>query len=308
MQDRQFVLTRQYSVAEVQSIRNVTIVQLEGEDPGFPNLVPYSTAHQKGWVTITELPGIANVPQVLADNQGGEMILLLAGEVLLGAKQDRTVNTTILLPQYTKTVIPVSCVERGRWSDRSREFSPSGTVVSPEMRASLSKSVAKNVRYCGSFNSDQAEVWNQTFARIVDTRVEAPTESYEEFARFQRRKMKDSPAEFHPHPRATGIAGFVNGTITGFDLLPNPLIFAGYFSRFVESYAVDLNGGEEKPKGPEYYTGFVNHLLTEIENAGQSSHPSPGVGETICLDGARITGSALVYGPGLVHLQLFNKK
>jgi hypothetical protein len=58
-------------------------------------------------------------PLVTAD------VLVLDGEQLIGAQQNRMTNRSILLPAAAETRIPVSCMEQGRWRFVSDEFSPS---------------------------------------------------------------------------------------------------------------------------------------------------------------------------------------
>src|ERR1700730_11677852 len=55
-------------------------------------------------------------------NGADRQLLLLDGEELLGAKQNRILNTTVLVDAHTEVIIPVSCVEQGRWGYRGRQF------------------------------------------------------------------------------------------------------------------------------------------------------------------------------------------
>ena len=56
-----------------------------------------------------------SVPDLLVENRGDVRVLFLEGEELIGAKQNRILNTSVLVAAHTKVKIPVSCVERGRW-------------------------------------------------------------------------------------------------------------------------------------------------------------------------------------------------
>jgi ARG and Rhodanese-Phosphatase-superfamily-associated Protein domain len=77
-----------------------------------------------GTLRITEV-GSGMVPRLLADNTGDLDVLVLDGEQLIGAKQNRMTNRTILLPARTRTEIPVSCMEQGRWRFDSEVFASS---------------------------------------------------------------------------------------------------------------------------------------------------------------------------------------
>ena len=57
------------------------------------------------------------------------------GEELIGAKQNHTLNLSILVPAHASIDIPVSCVERGRWHHLSREFSSAPRAHYAEGRA-----------------------------------------------------------------------------------------------------------------------------------------------------------------------------
>jgi hypothetical protein len=58
-------------------------------------------------------------------NLADQPVLIVDGETLDGAKQNRVVNLTILVPAHGRPVIPVSCAEAARWCARSRAFTSS---------------------------------------------------------------------------------------------------------------------------------------------------------------------------------------
>src|SRR6516162_10813894 len=70
----------------------------------------------QGKVIVTELHAGGSVPELRLENNADLPVLLIDGEELVGAKQNRVLNLTILAPAKQTTVIPVSCVEAGRWA------------------------------------------------------------------------------------------------------------------------------------------------------------------------------------------------
>ena len=77
----------------------------------------------------------APCPNLLVTNQGDSRVLFLEGEELRGAKQNRVLNTSVLVAAHSKTPIPVSCVEQGRWRYRSRQFDSGGSPLVLEAAA-----------------------------------------------------------------------------------------------------------------------------------------------------------------------------
>ncbi len=83
---------------------------------------------------VTELDAAGSVPELLAKNPLDSNVLLYDGEELLGAKQNRILNVTVLVPARSETKIPVSCVEEGRWHARSAHFAPSARTRTARRR------------------------------------------------------------------------------------------------------------------------------------------------------------------------------
>src|SRR5262249_17010261 len=71
---------------------------------------------------VTEVSEGGSVPTLKVVNKAGKLVFLMAGEQLIGAKQNRVLNTSIMVPAAGEVPIPVSCVEAGRWAYRSRQF------------------------------------------------------------------------------------------------------------------------------------------------------------------------------------------
>jgi hypothetical protein len=112
------------------------------------NGIPYVLSDEAiaaGTVTVTEVSEGGSVPNLLVDNQADILVLFLEGEEWRGAKQNRVLNTSVLVAAKSRTPIPVSCVEQGRWGYHSRHFA-SGSHSSSKLRHVLKKSVTRSAR------------------------------------------------------------------------------------------------------------------------------------------------------------------
>ena len=117
-----------------QSFENMAVFELLRGQNGGPEYITLREALERGVFTVTEVSEGGSVPELMVANKGDVPVLLLDGEELRGAKQNRILNTTILVAPKSSTKVPVSCVEHGRWSYQEREFKESGNVMHREMR------------------------------------------------------------------------------------------------------------------------------------------------------------------------------
>ena len=83
---------------------------------------------------IAETSDAGSVPELVVENPLDEHVLLYDGEELIGAKQNRILNLSVLVAAGSRTAIPVSCVEVGRWHRRSATFAAAGHTAGPELR------------------------------------------------------------------------------------------------------------------------------------------------------------------------------
>ncbi len=83
-----------------------------GTKLGEPGYTTLDDALAQGCAEITEVSDQGRVPELRFLNTGDKPILLLDGEELVGAKQNRVLNLTILAPADDAIMIPVTCVEK----------------------------------------------------------------------------------------------------------------------------------------------------------------------------------------------------
>ena len=72
---------------------------------------------------VTEVSSGGTVPALKVTNKSEHMVFLMAGEELVGGKQNRVLNASMLVPAKGEMPIPVTCVEAGRWGYKSGRFS-----------------------------------------------------------------------------------------------------------------------------------------------------------------------------------------
>src|SRR5688500_2913278 len=138
----------------------ITLFPLVGpQDEREPIYLTLDQALGDGWAEITEVSATGSVPALRGSNHGAQPVLILDGEVLVGAKQNRVVNLSILVPAASKLTIPVSCVEAGRWRARSHACSSAPRTQYAAGRANRMSQVTESMKFSGGRHSDQAEVW-----------------------------------------------------------------------------------------------------------------------------------------------------
>src|SRR5262249_23115484 len=126
-------------------------------------------------VLVEEVSQGGSVPDLLVENKGDLRILFLEGEELVGAKQNRVLNTSVLVPAHTKLPIPVSCVERKRWRYSSQYFAASGAHSPSKLRRALKSSVTESLKRSRGHTSDQGQVWQQVDALHMAHQVSSDT-------------------------------------------------------------------------------------------------------------------------------------
>ena len=64
------------------------------------------------WIEITEFTEAGQVPRIKIINRSQHMVFLMAGEQLVGCKQNRVVNASLMVPAHSEMPLPVTCVVR----------------------------------------------------------------------------------------------------------------------------------------------------------------------------------------------------
>jgi protein-tyrosine phosphatase len=107
---------------------------------------------------VTELNEQGSVPRLAVRNDGVRRVLMVGGEELVGAKQNRVINTTIMVLPCTTLEIPVSCTEQGRWSYAAPDFNTSQIFMPRATRLNNKLAVDRTLAERGSYVGHQGGV------------------------------------------------------------------------------------------------------------------------------------------------------
>lgn len=282
--------------------RNLTVFPLSARNGHSPLYALLQPSMDKGAVIVEEVSGGGSVPEVLLHNQGDLPVLVPEGEILMGAKQNRTINISVLVAAHTRFRVDVSCVEQGRWQARSRRFQ-SAHYASPSIRARKTHSSHQSRRRGGRPRSDQGEVWMgvDQMLRSADacSATASLTDGYEE-----RREALDAYREELILPEGSTGALFASGDrILGLDLFDCAETFDHYRDRILDAYALEsLASGETQPVTE---SERARRFLHDVGAGARRFPTSLGMGAEIEIAGAGLAGTGVYYGDRLCHLAAF---
>jgi hypothetical protein len=294
------------SVGEAQVFENLQITPLLAPAPLTADYLTLEEAQEQGLATVTEVSESGSVPTLLLENTADVALFLLDGEELLGAKQNRILNLTLLVPAKTRLEIPVSCVEQGRWNHSSAEFASADRALFSKGRARKAARVSENLRTVGTRQSNQSEVWGDIAEKMssmdVASDTDAIADAYDHFAL----PMEKYVSAFAIQDTQVGACFAINGSIRGIELFDVSDTCSKLMPKLIRSYALDAI--EERQKAPAKSTQIVNAFLQAVAVAPVDNHEALGKGEDLRIHSHTIAGGALAARERVIHLCAFSQE
>ena len=289
---------------KLQELNSMAVFPVFANKESEINYITLNEAIGRDLLEINELDAAGAVPELLVTNKADIPVLILDGEELIGAKQNRVVNTSILLSENSKTVIPVSCVEQGRWSYNSEKFVDSDRIASYNVRNIKSASVKKSVETSGKFTSNQGAVWDEVHKLQDNMKVKSPTSAMADVYEAKNEDLENYLDTFENVEGQNGLLVLVNGKIIGLDVVSSSSAYKDVHKKLIKSYAIDSM--IQKP-GNDYKvkTGYANEFISNILKSDETINESVGYGFDYRFANDSYIGSSLVYHDHVIHVSFF---
>jgi hypothetical protein len=217
--------------------------------------------NRDGVRTIPDYSTSASVNQLVLINRSKRPLLLLAGELVSGGKQDRIIGKDRIVPVGAEPLpLDVFCVEHGRWTGSSSQFTASNTIVHPSVREQAAVeqkqtevwaavSGGTTARASGAPSAPAARLSTNTLADAISS--EAPTQSYRKI--YESRRVGGSVDSFVEQvqrrfaratsglkgERVVGVIVAYGGEVAWSDIFASGELFHQYWSKLLRSYAVE---------------------------------------------------------------------
>jgi hypothetical protein len=292
------------TLEEPQHFKKMTVFPILTTLDGGPDYLTLKEALEKALLIVSEVSAGGSVPELKVANKAEIPVLLLDGEEVAGAKQNRVLNTSILVKENSELVIPVSCTEKGRWSSGSGSFHDSDTVMSPRLRGEKAKTVATSLSSTGEYRSDQGTVWKGISKLAEEAKTESRTGAMKDIYEAKVNDLNEYLQAYRYVAGQKGLLVFIAGEPLGFDFLSREKAFETLFPKLVKSYAMEaILEKKEDAASPEKKK--AEGFLKEAGECEEKKYESVGKGMDFRYEGKAMVGSALAVDDKVIHLAFF---
>lgn len=233
-------------------------LSLPGGGEHLGDFLTLDEAMATGKFSIQEKEEGAEVNTLQVNNKTGKPVVLLAGEMVRGAKQDRIVSYDTVVPPGGKANLDAFCVEAGRWEVVSSNFD-----FKNEMAPSAVRAAAQG-------KENQSEVWSEV-SKVnascgVATETDALTASYNDPAyQAKVKEYEKAFAKLADNKDVVGVVVVTEGAIKTGDVFGSHDLFKKLWPRLLTSYAMDACLSKEL--GGLISPATIKMRLTELEQA-----------------------------------------
>jgi len=257
-----------------QSHLNLTMIPLLATNEGDPAYLTLEEGLGQGVVTITEVSAGGSVPELKLINKSADKILLFP----------------FLIAGLSEIIIPVSCVEQGRWNYRSRSFAHGEKIMPPSLKRENLRNVALNLEQGAGYRSNQGMLWDEIQGKSRRMKVNSSTMSMADLFEGQKDRLAEYLKAFHLVDSQVGALFGINGKVVGLECFGHWQTFSKFFKKLVQSYALDAVDMFEEKKTDHVPVEAVRQFMEGIQEAPRKSYASLGLGENIRAEGPFVSG------------------
>lgn len=238
------------------SVENLAVFPLTLRNPsaGEEYLTLDEALHAKQ-LSIAEAGAGGAVNSLEVENRADRPVVLVAGELLLGGKQDRIVGRSVLLAPRSRARVQVFCVEHGRWTGAG-ELQSARAMGHVELRKM-------------ALSGDQAQVWNEVARSNRRLGTTSASDTYRVAARKLGadtgplvRRILDGLTRV---PGAAGLAVAIDGEVVAVEWFGSPRIFARLQEKLIASYAAQALASGAPAKTPAPAAEAVSEFAAKAE-------------------------------------------
>lgn len=258
-------------------------------------------ALKRGWLEITELDG-GRVPRVRMSNLSKYRIFVMGGEILTGCRQDRILAQDLLIgPGRRNLVVPVFCVEQGRWSAVSDRFTSKSNLGTPSLRArALTKAPEAQAEIWGKISEQNRKMGVRSDSDAFQAAYEAPQhkEALKQLEAGVRRNLKLKED-------VIGVVIGLGGRVVGVDIFADPSLFLKLWPKILKSSALSSLQGEGNGRLTQE---LAADFLRGLQGRRFETKPSLDLGFELMVCDSDLQAGALVVEGAVLHLAGFPRE
>jgi hypothetical protein len=293
------------TVGEPRVTGSVAVYPLFGRDPRL-EYITLARALPLGFV-VKEVPGSGSVRDLIVHNPTDTPVLLFEGEEVIGAQQNRTFDSSVLVGARDEMTVHVSCVEAGRWDGRrnAERFTRAEQMAYPEMRREKARQANRARLSAMEARADQGEVWNEVSRRSRELGVESSTGSINDVYESRRSTLRGMAGSIPIREGQVGSVLQIGSRIQTLDLVSRPDAYTDLHEALVQGYCLDGMTPANCELTAEPSVEATNEFIERVLATNVLERDGLGLGRDFRFESDSLVGSGLVSGQELIQLSVF---
>ena len=310
---------RTLRMGDPQSNGNLSVVPVFHERNIEPDYITLEEGLKAKLLEVQELEEGASVNDILLRNKSEQLALLFEGEEFVGAQQNRILNVSILAKPSSKQILPVSCVEEGRWhhehdKPNQQRFKVANRMHYARGRALENSAVSMNLDVRQAYRGDQSSVWQDIQQKSVRLEAQSATSASDAMYVTNKRSIDGYLRTFTHRPSQVGSIFVINGEVAGLEIYASAQTHKQLLPRLIRSYALDAIDADSQSENGEDASSkssatrickTAEAFVKRLESSWIKQFDGLCLGQNIRFKDSCITGGALVHLDRVLHLCAF---